>query len=184
MGASSSMVDDRHRVSQLLPVELIIEILLNLPLPELISCQQVSRSLNRIITSSKRIQHQIETATAGVVDHPDSTLSLSERREAFARRQIAWETWNPQRIRKASGSYDVFPDLIQCGVYFNCHHPSLPGCVTYYSPSQPNLSLEPTWSVLEPVRTRDVFLILALTSCLEENDLVSVGIRYVAARNG
>jgi hypothetical protein len=180
MGASCSIVDDCDRVSQLLPVELVIEILLNLPLPDLISCQRVNRSLNSIINSSQRIQHQIETTIAGVVDHPDSTLSLSERREALARRQDAWNTCNPQyTIETSTGSRYVVPPSIQCGVYFNFRDPHFPGRVAYRSPSQPSMSLEPRWSVLKQMREYDSSVILALASCLEENDLVAVGIWYV-----
>jgi hypothetical protein len=180
MGASCSIAGDCDRVSQFLPEELVIEILLILPLPDLISCQRVNRSLNRIIDSSERIQHQIETAIAGVVDNADSTLCLSERREAFALRQVAWDTCNPQYSAETStGSYDILPEFIQCGVYFKLKHSYFPSRVAYHSPSQHDLSLEPTWSALEPIQKTGVSFILALAACIEENDLVAVGIWYV-----
>jgi hypothetical protein len=83
MGASHSIASDHNST---LPTELIIDILSCLSLHDLTSCR-VNRHLNSIINSSERLQHKIDTAVAGVVDNPNSTLSLLERRDALARRQ-------------------------------------------------------------------------------------------------
>ena len=79
-----------------LPEELVIEILSYLSLNDLVSCRLIDRELNDIINGSQHLQHQIDTAVAGVVDNPDSTLSLLARRSALARRQVAWDTCQPQ----------------------------------------------------------------------------------------
>jgi hypothetical protein len=93
MGTSFSAPGDQNRT---LPVELVINILSCLSLHDLVSCRLVNRNLNDIIDSSERLQHQIDTAVAGVVDSPSSTLSLLERRLTLARRQVAWDTCQPR----------------------------------------------------------------------------------------
>jgi hypothetical protein len=109
MGASHSIASDHNRT---LPTELIIDILSCLALHDLTSCHRVNRHLNDIINSSERLQHKIDTAVAGVVDNPNSTLSLLERRDAFARRQKAWDTCQPQRTTSAT---KLFPDEVSNG---------------------------------------------------------------------
>jgi hypothetical protein len=81
-----------------LPEELVFKILSSLAVTDLVSCCRVNHYLNGIIASSQKLQHHIDTALAGVVDNPNSPLSLLERRDALARRQEAWDTVQPQRI--------------------------------------------------------------------------------------
>ena len=90
-----------------LPAELTINILSYLSLQDLISCRLVDRKFNDIINGS----HQIDTAVAGVVDNPSSTLSLLARRRALARRQVAWDTCQPQNTTsfKSRDYNDVVP---------------------------------------------------------------------------
>jgi len=94
-----------------LPVELGINILSFLPLHDLVSCRLVDRKLNDIINDSQYLQHQIDTAIAGVVDNPNSNLSLLARRRALAQRQVAWDTCQPQNTTslKSRGYGDVAP---------------------------------------------------------------------------
>ena len=85
-----------------LPAELVINILSYLSLHDLFSCRLVDRQLNDIINGSQHLQHQIDTAIAGVEDNPNSTLSLLARRGALARRQLAWDTCQPQNTTVTS----------------------------------------------------------------------------------
>ncbi len=94
MGVSCSIATDADSV---FPEELVVKIFSSLPVPDLISCRRVNRYLNGIIDSSKQLQHRIDTAVAGVLDNPNLSLSLLERRDALARRQEAWDTFRPQR---------------------------------------------------------------------------------------
>jgi hypothetical protein len=82
--------------SPTLPVELVINILSCVSLYDLVSCRLVNRNFNDIIDSSECLQHQIDTAVAGVMDNPRSTLSLRARRNALAQRQEAWDTCQPR----------------------------------------------------------------------------------------
>jgi hypothetical protein len=81
-----------------LPEELVFKILSSLAVTDLVSCCRVNHYLNGIIANSQKLQHHIDTAIAGVVDNPNSPFSLLERRDALARRQEAWDTFQPQRI--------------------------------------------------------------------------------------
>lgn len=94
MGTFFSTPRDDNRT---LPVELVINILSFLPLHDLVSCRLVDRKPNNIINDSQYLQHQIDTAIAGVVDNPSSTLSLLARRRALAQRQVTWDTCQPQK---------------------------------------------------------------------------------------
>ena len=108
MGTSFSAPRDENRT---LPTELVIKILSYLSLHDLVSCRLVDRELNDIINGSA-LQYQIDTAIAGVVDNPSSTLSLDARRRALARRQVAWDTCQPQKTISESmkGDYmDITP---------------------------------------------------------------------------
>ena len=93
MGTTFSAPCDEKRT---LPAELVINILSYLSVNDLVSCRLLYRELNDIINGSQHLQHQIDTAVAGVVDNPRSTLSLVARRRALARRQVAWDTCQPQ----------------------------------------------------------------------------------------
>jgi hypothetical protein len=93
MGTSFSAPRDEIRT---LPAELVINILSYLSIHDLVSCRLIDRELNDIINGSQHLQHQIDTAVAGVVDNPNSTLTLLARRSALARRQVAWDTCQPQ----------------------------------------------------------------------------------------
>jgi F-box domain len=171
MGASYSIIDSQDHGFQSFPVELVIDILLRLSLHDLTTCRRVNRTLNSIIDSSQAIQHLIDTIVAGVMDNPNSALSLSERRAALARRQKAWDTGTPQCI--TTGKDSDLPDVNQSGLYFawcNDH-------VAYRSPPHPNQAWDDSWSHLSPLPRRDRSKIIALAVCLEENDLVAVGIQ-------
>ena len=108
MGTSFSASRDKKRT---LPAELVINILSNLSLHDLLSCRLIDRELNYIIKGSQHLQHQIDTAVAGVVDNPSSTLSLDARRRALVRRQVAWDTCEPQNTISESmkGVSDIAP---------------------------------------------------------------------------
>ena len=122
MGTSFSAARDEKRT---LPAELVINILSYLSLHDLVSCQLLYRELNDIINGSQHLQHQIDTAAAGVVDNPRSTLSLVARRRALTRRQTAWDTCQPQNTISESikGDYmDIVPkhdrneSLLRCNL--------------------------------------------------------------------
>ena len=108
MGTSFSASRDKKRT---LPAELVINILSYLSLHDLVSCRLIDRELNDIINGSQHLQHQIDTAVAGVVDNPSSTLSLDARRRALVRRQVAWDTCEPQDTISESmkGVSDIAP---------------------------------------------------------------------------
>ena len=93
MGSSLSASRDENRT---LPAELVINILSYLSIHDVVFCRLVDRQLNDIINGSQHLQHQIDTTIAGVVDNPNSTLSLLARRSALAHRQVAWDTCQPQ----------------------------------------------------------------------------------------
>ena len=109
MGTSFSAPRDENRT---LPAELVIKILSYFSLHDLVSCRLVDRELNDIINGSQHLQHLIDTAVAGVVDNPSSTLSLLARRSALARRQVAWDTFQPQNTTsfKNRDYMDVTPE--------------------------------------------------------------------------
>ena len=175
MGASCSIALDQCH-NQSIPVELVTEILLYLPFNDLASCRRVNRTLNDIINSSAYFQHQFDTALAGIVDNPNATLSLPERRHALALRQEAWNNYKPQHI-ETSNHESYFPNFIQNGIYFRLHHPDFYNSVAYRWPSRSKQSLEGLWSCLSPLPRQNDYDIDALAVCLEENDLVAVGIR-------
>jgi hypothetical protein len=178
MGASYSIIniDSQDNGFQSFPAELIIDILLHLSLHDLTTCRRVNRTLNSIISGSQAIQHLIDTVVAGVVDNPNSDLSLSERRAAFARRQKAWDTGTPQCITTSKDP----PLLISLenmnliGLYFALCENS----VAYRLPPHPNQGWDDdSWSHLSPLPRRGFSRAIAFAVCLEENDLVAVGIR-------
>jgi hypothetical protein len=171
MGASYSIIDSQDHGFQSFPVELVIDILLRLSLHDLTTCRRVNRTLNGIINSSQAIQHLIDTIVAGVMDNPNSALSLSERRAALARRQKAWDTGTPQCF--TTGKDSDLPDVNQNGLYFKLY----PNHVAYRSPPHPNQAWDESWSRLSPLPRRDRSKIVAFAVCLGENDLVAVGIQ-------
>jgi hypothetical protein len=171
MGASHNIIDSQDHGFQSFPVELVIDILLRLSLHDLTTCRRVNRTLNSIINSSQAIQHLIDTVVAGVVDNPNSDLSLSERRAALARRQKAWDTGTPQCITTSQSH--CIPHLNQNGLYFMWDIDR----VAYRSPPHPDRVWDKSWSHLSPLPRRDLSKIITFAVCLEENDLVAVGIR-------
>jgi hypothetical protein len=174
MGASYSIMDSRHHGFQSFPVELVIDILLRLSLHDLTTCRRVNRTLNCIINSSQAIQHLIDTVVAGVMDNPNSALSLSERRAALARRQKAWDTGTPQCITEwiMTSKVSRLPDVNQNGIYFRQSR----NHVDYCSPPPPKQGLDEPWPRLGLLPRRDRSKIVAFAVCLGENDLVAVGI--------
>lgn len=170
MGASHSVIGD-----QSVPVELVIKILSYLAVADLALCRCINHTLRDIIDASPDLQHQIDTALAGVVDNYHITLSLPERRRALRLRQEAWDSCKPQfaNISKVS----CFPDLIQDGVYFILHHPDSRNCIGYCCPPLPGQSFNQSWSYLSHLPKRFDCEIIALAVCLEENDLVALGVR-------
>jgi hypothetical protein len=173
MGASYSTIDSQDHGFQSFPVELVIDILLCLSLHDLTTCRRVNRTLNSIINDSQAIQHLIDTVVAGVVDNPNSDLSLSERRAALARRQKAWDTGTPQSITTSQSHH--LPQVNQNGIYFML----LSNQIVYRSAPHPNQAWDGLWSRshLSPLPRRDRSDAIAFAVCLEENDLVAVGIR-------
>ena len=172
MGTSYSKVGDPDRS---LPVEIIIKILLYLSVKDFTSCRLVNNTLRDIIDGSPDIQHQVDTALAGVVDNPYITMSLLERKRALRLQQDAWNDWKPWIGDTFHTS--CIPDLIQDGVYFKLHHPDTRNCVGYCFPPQPGQSSTLSWSYLRPLPRRFHIDIIALAVCLQENDLVAVGVQ-------
>jgi F-box-like len=171
MGTTYSILGDS------IPVELVIKILSYLSVGDLTSCRLVNRTMDDIIHNSPYIQHQFDIALAGVVDNPSATLSLSERRHALALRRQAWDSYKPQHITTSKAP--CVPDFIQNGVYFKRRHPDFQNCVGYRFPPQPGEGFDGPWSYLSPLSKQHAYEIIALAVCLEENDLVAVGIRSV-----
>ena len=171
MGASYSMVNDHD---QSLPVEIVLKILLYLSVSDLASCRCLNKTLHDIISDSSDIQHQIDTALAGVVDNPHVKLSFLERRHALRLRQEAWNHWKPQF--KSAVQTSSFPDLIQDGVYFKLDHPDFPNSVGYCIPPQPQQGFDLLWTCLNPLPGRLDYQIVTLAVCLQDNDLVAVGV--------
>lgn len=174
MGASeSSIIQGNH--DQSIPVELIIKILFYLPFPDLISCRRVNHTLNAIITSSPHIQHLINTDLAGVVDNPNASLSLLERRRALELRHQAWDSYEPQHV--ITSDVSDFYEFIQNGIYFSYFNPHVAGSVSYRWPPGPKQCLDDGWSCLSPLPRQSDYKIIELAVCLEENDLVAVGMK-------
>jgi hypothetical protein len=165
MGASHSVVGD-----QSVPVELVVEILLYLAVADLTSCRCINHTLRDIIDASPDLQHQIDTALAGVVDNYRIKLSLPERRRALRLEQEAWDSCKP-RFTKF-----FFPDLIQDSIYFKLH-PDSRNCVGYSCSPLPEQSSDQPWSYLSHLPRRIDCEIIAFAVCLEENDLVALGVQ-------
>jgi F-box domain len=166
MGASHSVVGD-----QSVPVELVIKILSYLAVADLTSCRCINHTLRDIIDASPDLQHQIDTALAGVVDNYRITLSLPERRRALRLEQEAWDSCKPQFTKFC------FPDFIQDSIYFKLHHPDSKNCVGYCCPPLPEQSSDQPWSYLSHLPKRLDCEIISLAVCLEANDLVALGVR-------
>ena len=177
-----NVADPSHSSFPPIPAEIMIDILSRLSPHDLISCRRVNRALNSIIHNSVRLQHQIDQAIAGVMDNPYSSLSLPDRRAALARRQEAWDTCRPQYMvsTKASQARWGIPDVIQSGIYFRIWVTSPESdsrdSVLYRPAPQPNETFSGTWSCLNLKGERHA-RIMGLAVCLEENDLVAVGIQ-------
>ncbi|KIM86433.1 hypothetical protein PILCRDRAFT_816390 [Piloderma croceum F 1598] len=165
MGASHSVVGD-----QSVPVELVIKILSSLAVADLTLCRCINHTLRDIIDTSPDLQHQIDTALAGVVDNYRIKMSLSERRRALRLEQEAWDSCKPQFTKFC------VPDLIQDSVYFKLR-PDSRNCVGYYYPPPPEQSSDQPWSYLSHLPKWLDCEIIALAVCLEENDLVALGVR-------
>jgi len=164
---------------QSIPVELVVEILLYLQLRDLASCRRVNRRLNSTIENSQIIQHQIDAA----IDNPDSTLSLSGRRDALYLRQQAWDTCKPQHTT----TYETCPSddghpltglVVQNGIYFMLRHDidHNQESVAYRPRPQPNQPLDGKWSYLTVLQRNDHCKTVDFAVSLE-NDLVAVGIQ-------
>jgi hypothetical protein len=148
MGASCSIANGP--AESIVPEEVVVVILSNLAVSDLVSCRRVSRRLNAIIDGSEQLQHLIDAAVAGVMDNPNSPLSLIERREALARRQEAWDTLQPQRtakVLKVDGGLSKAKDFYPDG----------------------------TWVHL-PLREGD-HEIVEIAACLDNSELVAVGLQ-------
>jgi hypothetical protein len=151
MGASYSAANVPAR--PVFPEELVVIILSNLAVSDLVSCRCVSRRLNSIIDGSGQLQHLIDTAIAGVMDNPDSPLSLIERREALARRQKAWDALQPQRrmtTKLEAGEIAVM--------------------------SMADMHIDGTWVHLDPLREGG-HRIMQIAACFNNSELVAVGLR-------
>jgi hypothetical protein len=171
MGTShSTRIIDNH--DQSVPVELIIKILKYLPVADLTSCRCVNHTLHGIIEGSPHLQHQIDTALAGVVDNYNTTLSLFERKRALRLRQEAWDSCKPQFTSTSKTSH--FPDLIQDGIYFKLH-PDSRNCVGYCLPPLPGQHFDLSWSYLGHFPKQLDYEVITFAVCLEENNLVAVG---------
>jgi hypothetical protein len=166
MGASHSVVGD-----QSVPVELVIKILSYLAVADLTLCRSINHTLRDIIDASPDLQHQIDTALAGVMDNYRIKMSLPERRRALRLEQEALDSCKPQF------SKFCFPDLVQDSIYFNLHHPDSKNCVGYCCHPLPEQSSDQPWSYLSHFPKQFDCEIIALAVCLEENDLVALGVR-------
>ena len=173
MGVSHSIV------GQSVPVELVLKILLYLSVADLTSCRCVNHALHDIIDDSLYLQHQIDMAIAGVVDNHHMNMSLPERRRVLKLREEAWDNLKPQ-YTNTSKLAPFFPDLIQDSVYFIYRHPPHPfvlnRSVGYCFPSHPTQGFGQSWSHLYPLPRQFDCEITALAVCLEENDLVAMGV--------
>jgi hypothetical protein len=146
MGGSCSAANDPLSI---LPEELVVKILSSLAVSDLISCCLVNRYLNGIIDSSKHLQHHIDTAIAGVADNPNSPLCLLERRNALARRQQAWDTFQPLlTVGFEVGELDARPD-----------------------------DLDRTWLHIDALREGGYHSIDHFAVCPDNNELVAIGMR-------
>ena len=123
---------------------------------------------------SSDIQHEIDTALAGVADNPYVKLSFLERKHALRLRQEAWNIRKP----RFSGAVQMscIPDLIQDGVYFKLNHSDYPHSVGYCIPPQPQQEFDLSWSCLNSLPGRLDYEIVALAVCLPDNDIVAVGV--------
>jgi hypothetical protein len=165
MGASHSVVGD-----QSIPVELVINILSYLAVADLTLCRCINHTLRDIIDASPDLQHQIDTALAGVLDNYRIKMSLSERRRAL---RLEQEVRDSCKLRFTKS---FFPDLIQDSIYFKLH-PDSRNCVGYCSPPPPGQIHDRPWSYLSHLPKRLDCKIIAFAVCLEENDLVALGVR-------
>jgi hypothetical protein len=109
------------------------------------------------------------------VDNPNASLSLPERRRALELRRKAWDSYEPQHV--ITSEVSCFYDFIQDGIYFNLLNPHVPGTVSYRWPPRPEQSLDEVWSCLSPLPRQRDYRIVGLAVCLEENDLVAVGMQ-------
>jgi hypothetical protein len=147
MGVSCSIANDSVSI---LPEELVVKILSSLAVSDLVPCRRVNRHLNSIIDSSKLLQHHIDTAVAGVVDNSHLPLSLLERKDALARRQEAWDNFQPQRTATSKVSR----------MEAQAKPPDLDG----------------TWLHVDPLR-EGYHVMEHLAVCPDNNDLFAIGMR-------
>ena len=138
---------------------------------DLTSCRCINHMLRDIIDASPDLQHQIDTALVGVVDNYRIKMSLPERRRALRLEQEARDSCQPQFTKFCE------PDLIQDSIYFKLH-PNSNNCVGYCCPPLPEQSSDQPWSYLSHFSGRIDCKIIALAVCLEENDLVALGVRW------
>ncbi|KAL4069738.1 hypothetical protein V8B97DRAFT_1872356 [Scleroderma yunnanense] len=82
---SSSIVD-------VLPMELMIRILSMMDYRTLVTCQQVCRLFDTLITTNSPLQYALELAAAGKEDNPHSSLDYSGKLDTLRKHQAAWRT--------------------------------------------------------------------------------------------
>ncbi|KAF8478322.1 hypothetical protein JB92DRAFT_3047361 [Gautieria morchelliformis] len=82
------------------PDEIISQIILQLPMIDILHCRMVSAHLNFIIQNSTTIQYKIELAAHGFVACPDSTLTAATSIRMLKEQQDAWRRgeWREDQV--------------------------------------------------------------------------------------
>lgn len=157
-----------------LPMEIIIQILLELPLPDLFACLRTNRLLFQGIRNSVPLQYWIETQIACVEDNPKSDLDLCERLAMLRHREHAWTHFDynfiaPIPVRqKSSGIYDLTPNFYLLGDAADLDR-SIHTAVRYVRLPSSIPSQEPSWSQINIGRC-----IIDFATAIEEHNLVAL----------
>lgn len=76
----------------LLPAEVLMSILGDLPLRDLCACQATCKRFNSFVRNTLPLQYRIELEAAGLLDGPPGPLSTYQRMQLVLQRQRMWRT--------------------------------------------------------------------------------------------
>ncbi|KDQ56145.1 hypothetical protein JAAARDRAFT_322114 [Jaapia argillacea MUCL 33604] len=84
------MIEPDSPMFERLPTELLINVLNELDFRTLLACRMISRYFKSIVDDTPLLQYKIELAIVGMVDGPNTTMTVEERRTRLQNYQDAW----------------------------------------------------------------------------------------------
>jgi hypothetical protein len=157
-----------------LPTELIVQILLELPLPDLFACLRTNRRLFQSFRNSVPLQYWIEAQIACVEDNPKSDLDLFKRLAQLKHREHAWAHFDynfitPIHVQRISaGIYDLTPYFYFLGDAAGLDR-SINTAVNYVQLPSSKSSPAPPWSQIDIGRP-----IVDFATAIEEHNLIAL----------